>query len=363
MMVKLRQTLPFWLFVAMSGMATNVSAQCNYDDASQHGGWGWNPEKSESCPPVEGQCEDRGGYPWGWNPVTQKSCSLIKSDSSLVPETNPFNAYSAPVLSFSQNQSATLLTGTWIHYYRLELSEAMALQLNGDIHGELDAAIGGVYKGQHSYSLKHGEPARCFSAGTHILAVANATGATNETDKAYNINVTATDQNCVEHTAEVVNNEHPDGDWYVKWAVASDGTVFSIPLFGNGITAFDQNGDRLWSKGEIYPTSDPDRLSNGSTAVLSGRSLQLIDTRGEFLWTIELDETDFSREFTNLVGNDDTIIVYNNDEVASFNGYDGSLRWRYSPRDHVSYVKVADNGNVLVLGSNDPNVGFYYLEK
>ncbi len=376
-----RQLLSLGLLLSFLGAAPNVAAQCNYDDADRYNGWGWNPTTNQSCPPVpeqeqeperdqgQGQCEDHGHHPWGWNPVTRQSCRLDtavaspppEAVTSLTPETDRYRAHSAPVLPFNQSQASTLPAGTFAHYYRIELSEAMALQIDGTIDSDLDVAAGTVYKGQHSYSLNHGEPARCFSSGTHIVIVSRSPS---DTDKQYNINVTAQDQQCVEPTQQVVNNEHPDGDWYVDWATASDGTTFSIPIFWDGMTAYDQNGELLWSTGQIYPTSTPDRLSDGSTAVLSiNNSLRLLDTRGEFLWTVTLDQTEFPRAFTKLVANDDTIVVYNLHEVASFNGYDGSLRWRYSPRDYVSSVSVADNGKVLVHGSEDPYVGVYYLEK
>jgi len=359
--MEFRQLLSVVTFIALYGVSANLAAECDYSDAHKYDGWGWNPVARESCPPAAGHCEDRGDYPWGWNPVTLESCRLDTQVTPLVPATHGYELHLASTLPFSQNQSASLPAGTSTHYYRIELERPMALQLDGELDSELVAAIGGVYKNAHSHALKLGEPARCFTEGTFYVTVTNRS---NDADRPYSINVTATDQQCVNSVARAVNNEHPDGDWYVSWATAADGTVYAMPAFWDGITAYDQNGDLLWSTGGINQIAAPDRLSDGSTAVLSYKhSLRLLDSAGEFLWTIELSEAEFPRLFTDLVANQDTIVVYNSDEVASFNSHDGSLRWRYSPQDRVDYVKVADNGKVLVHGYSDPFQGFFYLDK
>jgi hypothetical protein len=352
--------IPLWF-------STNASAECNYDSADQYNGWGWDPVNRQSCPPLAGECEDRGGYPWGWNPVTLTSCRLDAQTTdqtqttALVPATSRYSLHLAPTLPFSQTQVTSLPPDTYTHYYRIDLEQPMALQLDGDLDSELEAAIGGVYKNWHSKSLTLGEPARCFTSGTYYVIVVNWG---NDTDRPYNINVTAKDQQCVNSVASAVNNEHPDGDWYVDWSIGSDGTVFARPVFWSGITAYDQNGDVLWSKSDLYPATAPDRLSDGSTAVLSQQHrLRLLDINGDFLWTIELAVTEFPRLFTDLIANDDTILLYNKVEVASFNSHDGSLRWRYSPQDDVRDVKVANNNKVLVFGYSDPNLGIYYLDK
>lgn len=347
----------------------HASAECNYDSADQYNGWGWDPVNRQSCPPLAGECEDRGGYPWGWNPVTLTSCRLdaqttdnsTGQTAALVPANSRFSLHLAPTLPFSQNQATSLPPDTHAHYYRIDLEQPMALQLEGELDSELEAAIGGMYKFSHSYSLNLGEPARCFTSGTYYVIVVNWG---NDTDRPYNINVTAKDQQCVNSVASAVNNEHPDGDWYVDWTIGSDGTVFARPVFWTGITAYDQNGDILWSKGELYPIAAPDRLSDGSTAVLSREHrLRLLDNNGDFLWTIDLADTEFPRLFTDLIANDDTILLFNATEVASFNSHDGSLRWRYSPQDRIRDVTVANNNKVLVFGDSNPNLGIYYLNK
>jgi len=342
-------------------LAPALYAECNYNFADQNNGWGWNPASNESCPPITastGQCEDRGGYPWGWNPVTLKSCRL--DETSLTPETDIFSADSAPLLAFGVQQSATLPAGTSTHFYKLKLSRPLALKIEGNINGDLDAAVGTVYKNSYTSSLKLREPKRCYPSGTYFLIVNNYP---NTSDLAYNLSVSATDNQCVEQIAEVVNNEHPDGDYYVSWAITDDGTVFGMPLFNAILNAYDQNGELLWSNYDVDPVTAPDRLANGTTAVLSYKKLHLLDTAGEYLWTIDLPDADYPKTFKNVVANDDTIILYNDTEVVSFNSQDGSLRWRYSPRDYVSSVRVADNGKVLVRATEDPFAGVYFLEK
>lgn len=68
---------------------------CNYKDASQHNGWGWNETTRESCPPKTAAVDVKNSLPqnplsssrgscdytdahkhngWGWNDVTKQSC-------------------------------------------------------------------------------------------------------------------------------------------------------------------------------------------------------------------------------------------------------------------------------------------------
>ena len=53
---------------------------CDYSNAANSGGWGWNSATNSSCPPVN----NNGGYcdfsnadhndGWGWNAATGQSC-------------------------------------------------------------------------------------------------------------------------------------------------------------------------------------------------------------------------------------------------------------------------------------------------
>jgi hypothetical protein len=52
---------------------------CDYSNASNNGGWGWNPVTNSSCPPAhdQGYCDfsnAANSNGWGWNPVTCQSC-------------------------------------------------------------------------------------------------------------------------------------------------------------------------------------------------------------------------------------------------------------------------------------------------
>ena len=241
--VKLLVAVVFLIYCCLS---TNAAAECNYYSADRYNGWGWDPVSRQSCPPQASQCEDRGDYPWGWNPEALMSCRLdtrsTVQPSTLEPATSGHSLDVASTLPFSQTQTASLPAGTSTHYYRINLERPMALQLEGELDSELEAAIGGMYKNSHSYSLELGEQARCFTSGTYYVIVLNWG---NDTDRPYDISVTAKDQQCVNSVASAVNNEHPDGDWYVSWSVGSDGTAFARPVFWDGITAYDQNGDIL----------------------------------------------------------------------------------------------------------------------
>jgi len=55
--------------------------QCDYSNATQFNGWGWNPVTRQSCAPVTQPVPSNCDYSnaavfngWGWNPVTRQSC-------------------------------------------------------------------------------------------------------------------------------------------------------------------------------------------------------------------------------------------------------------------------------------------------
>ena len=57
----------------------NNKGYCDYSNAANNGGWGWNSATQTACAPQNGaaNCDfsnaaNNGG--WGWNPVTQTSC-------------------------------------------------------------------------------------------------------------------------------------------------------------------------------------------------------------------------------------------------------------------------------------------------
>ena len=55
------------------------NGRCDYSDAQNHGGWGWNAATGGSCPPAndQGYCDFShadSNDGWGWNPVTNQSC-------------------------------------------------------------------------------------------------------------------------------------------------------------------------------------------------------------------------------------------------------------------------------------------------
>jgi predicted dienelactone hydrolase len=59
--------------------ATTAAASCDYSDAEQNDGWGWDAASRESCPPLptDSACDytdadENDG--WGWNPETRTSC-------------------------------------------------------------------------------------------------------------------------------------------------------------------------------------------------------------------------------------------------------------------------------------------------
>lgn len=63
-----------------------VANQCDYSDAEQHNGWGWNQTAQSSCPPENGNtaaCDytDAARYNgWGWNSITSESCAPQSSE-------------------------------------------------------------------------------------------------------------------------------------------------------------------------------------------------------------------------------------------------------------------------------------------
>ena len=75
----------------MTGMscapiAMRASDNCNYDDADQFDGWGWDPVAGQSCAPLvvedepttDQDCDYSSASVnegFGWNPITGMSCS------------------------------------------------------------------------------------------------------------------------------------------------------------------------------------------------------------------------------------------------------------------------------------------------
>lgn len=65
--------------IAGSRRLHNNQGSCDYSNAANNNGWGWNASTQKPCAPKNdtGYCdfsnaENNGG--WGWNPVTQTSC-------------------------------------------------------------------------------------------------------------------------------------------------------------------------------------------------------------------------------------------------------------------------------------------------
>lgn len=60
--------------------ASTQPDSCDYTDAENNFGWGWNPYTRQSCAPVktpEGNCDytdAKQNFGWGWNEVTGESC-------------------------------------------------------------------------------------------------------------------------------------------------------------------------------------------------------------------------------------------------------------------------------------------------
>lgn len=80
--------------------------QCDYTNAEQSGGWGWNPVTLQSCPPLAEDTPEidttsgcdysnaaaSGG--WGWNPVLKQSCPPVAGDQEATVTVNPACDYS-----------------------------------------------------------------------------------------------------------------------------------------------------------------------------------------------------------------------------------------------------------------------------
>lgn len=72
----------------------SIDDNCNYSFASLHDGWGWNNETQESCAPISTSvsapskhCDysnagQHGG--WGWDPVSHQSCEPLSTDTQCV---------------------------------------------------------------------------------------------------------------------------------------------------------------------------------------------------------------------------------------------------------------------------------------
>lgn len=77
--------------LAPSGsLLTNID-NCDYTNAAQNNGWGWDAVAGESCEPtnssVLGDCDytDAAQYDgWGWNAVTGQSCEPVTSASQCI---------------------------------------------------------------------------------------------------------------------------------------------------------------------------------------------------------------------------------------------------------------------------------------
>jgi hypothetical protein len=73
-------TCGFCAYQNQKKRAANPSRDyCDYSNAANNNGWGWNAVKGTPCAPQssQGYCdysgaESNGG--WGWNPVTKTSC-------------------------------------------------------------------------------------------------------------------------------------------------------------------------------------------------------------------------------------------------------------------------------------------------
>jgi len=59
----------------VSNPSSDFYANCDWRDARNFNGWGWNPVANASCPPRcdYGDADKNNG--WGWDPNTQMSCA------------------------------------------------------------------------------------------------------------------------------------------------------------------------------------------------------------------------------------------------------------------------------------------------
>ena len=78
---------------------------CDYSNADQNGGWGWNPATTQTCAPLTSDQEvaDECDYSnadsfngWGWNAATRESCPPLEQSTPSNPDTATDNCdYSA----------------------------------------------------------------------------------------------------------------------------------------------------------------------------------------------------------------------------------------------------------------------------
>jgi len=61
-----------WGWDPVSG--TSCAPRCNYDNAINNGGWGWDPVAGTSCPPLCNYDDAANNGGWGWDPVAGMSC-------------------------------------------------------------------------------------------------------------------------------------------------------------------------------------------------------------------------------------------------------------------------------------------------
>ena len=67
----------------------SIEPGCDYSDASQNAGFGWNPLTAESCPPIASETYDHCDYSyaaqnrgWGWDDIALQSCPPIDTTIS-----------------------------------------------------------------------------------------------------------------------------------------------------------------------------------------------------------------------------------------------------------------------------------------
>jgi hypothetical protein len=76
------------VLISISNTAfSQTSDNCDYSQAANNFGYGWNPVTQQSCPPVDdnGDCDysqAASNFGYGWNPVTQQSCPPIDDNGN-----------------------------------------------------------------------------------------------------------------------------------------------------------------------------------------------------------------------------------------------------------------------------------------
>lgn len=99
------------LLASLSMVVPSIaSATCDYSDADQNNGWGWNPEAQESCAPTNqtppttagknAECVDTDGDGWGWDGAQScrmsapRSANAFGCDMADTDCDNPFGSMS-----------------------------------------------------------------------------------------------------------------------------------------------------------------------------------------------------------------------------------------------------------------------------